>query len=82
MRRIGPIRAGIWSLSWQMIWLAAGMAWFHTEWVEKKYNSSIAPVVGLVASVILSRIGLWGYDLSAQTIIQGVKKTLQLRMDA
>ncbi|KAI8161003.1 Solute carrier family 40 member 1 [Colletotrichum sp. SAR 10_70] len=24
MDKIGPIRAGIWSLSWQMIWLAAG----------------------------------------------------------
>ncbi|KAF7328398.1 Solute carrier family 40 protein [Mycena venus] len=28
MKRLGIIRSGIWSLSWQMIWLAAGVSWF------------------------------------------------------
>ncbi|OLN89329.1 Solute carrier family 40 member 1 [Colletotrichum chlorophyti] len=70
MSKIGPIRAGIWSLSWQMIWLAAGVGWFFADKAENR-TSSIEAVSGLVGGVILSRVGLWGYDLSAQTIIQG-----------
>ncbi|CAI0644172.1 unnamed protein product [Colletotrichum noveboracense] len=70
MDKIGPIRAGIWSLSWQMIWLAAGVGWFFADKSQKR-TSSIEAVSGLVGGVILSRVGLWGYDLSAQTIIQG-----------
>lgn len=27
-RRLGVVRAGIWALSWQMIWLAGGLGWF------------------------------------------------------
>ncbi|KAF9876820.1 hypothetical protein CkaCkLH20_05666 [Colletotrichum karsti] len=70
MDKIGPIRAGIWSLSWQMIWLAAGVSWFFADKSQNR-SSSIEAVSGLVGGVILSRVGLWGYDLSAQTIIQG-----------
>lgn len=70
MDKIGPIRAGIWSLSWQMIWLAAGVSWFFADKSQNR-TSSIEAVSGLVGGVILSRVGLWGYDLSAQTIIQG-----------
>jgi hypothetical protein len=62
IRRIGTVRAGTWSLSWQIIWLAAGVSWFIADWADNK-TSSILSVVG---GVILSRVGLWGYDLAAQ----------------
>ncbi|KAJ3955146.1 hypothetical protein N0V92_008334 [Colletotrichum tropicale] len=79
MDKIGPIRAGIWSLSWQMIWLAAGVSWFFADKSQNR-TSSIEAVSGLVGGVILSRVGLWGYDLSAQTIIQGASMTTPVRM--
>ena len=66
MKRIHPARAGMWFLNWQMLWLGAAVSFF---WVEP------VPVVaasGLVVGTILSRIGLWGYDLCAQFIIQEV----------
>ncbi|TLD16216.1 uncharacterized protein PgNI_00056 [Pyricularia grisea] len=69
MKRIGIVRGGIWSLCWQMAWLAAGVAWFFTD-VSGKGTNSIASATGLVVTVALSRIGLWGYDLCAQNIIQ------------
>lgn len=66
MKRINPARAGMWFLSWQMLWLGAAVSFFWAEHV------SIIAASGLVAGSILSRIGLWGYDLCAQFIIQEV----------
>jgi iron-regulated transporter 1 len=67
MRKIGATRAGMWFLSWQIGWLGGAVSFF---WVERK---PIVAASGLVAGTILSRIGLWGYDLSAQFIIQQVR---------
>ncbi|OCT51963.1 iron-regulated transporter [Cladophialophora carrionii] len=64
MHKIGATRAGMWFLSWQVTWLGGAVSFF---WVEKK---PIVAASGLVAGTILSRIGLWGYDLCAQFIIQ------------
>lgn len=64
MSKIGPIRTGIWFLSFQMICLGIAVLIFWTEQV------SIWAASGLVGGTILSRIGLWGFDLSAQVIIQ------------
>ncbi|KAK6214417.1 hypothetical protein LQW54_004466 [Pestalotiopsis sp. IQ-011] len=69
MRRIGPVRGGIWSLSWQMIWLAGATAWFFSDFHDAGTNSILAGA-GLAVGVALSRVGLWGYDLCAQTIVQ------------
>lgn len=69
MERIGPVRAGMWFLSWQMLWLGVAVSFFWAEPV------SIVAAAGLVAGTILSRIGLWGYDLCAQFIIQEVSAT-------
>lgn len=66
MTWIGPARAGMWFLSWQMLWLGAATSFF---WAEPL---SIAAASGLATGTILSRIGLWGYDLCAQFIIQDV----------
>lgn len=66
MHRIGAIRCGIWFLNWQIVWvvIAATMLWVE---IPPKYA-----VAGLLAGTIASRIGLWGFDLSAQVIVQEV----------
>ncbi|KAJ9156801.1 Iron-regulated transporter [Coniochaeta hoffmannii] len=69
MRRIGVVRSAIWSLSWQMIWLAAGAGWFFAD-IRGQGTGSIAAATGLVVGVAFSRVGLWSYDLCAQSIIQ------------
>lgn len=65
MQRIGPARAGMWFLSWQMVWLGLAVCVF---WALP--GGSVVPASGLVAGTILSRVGLWGFDLCAQLIIQ------------
>ncbi|WPH01846.1 Hypothetical protein R9X50_00470000 [Acrodontium crateriforme] len=69
MQKIGAIRGGIWSLCWQMIWLAAGISWFFSD-LHGMGTNSVAAATGLAVGVALSRVGLWGYDLCAQNIIQ------------
>ncbi|KAF4556927.1 Hypothetical protein D9617_1g088090 [Elsinoe fawcettii] len=64
MSRIGPIRSGIWQLNWQLSCLAIATA---TMFVPT------TPLGGLwlfLPAVMLSRAGLWGFDLSAQVLIQ------------
>ncbi|KAG7284860.1 hypothetical protein NEMBOFW57_009475 [Staphylotrichum longicolle] len=68
-KRIGIVRGGIWSLCWQMVWLAGGMIWFFAD-ASGKGTNSVVSATGLAVAVALSRIGLWGYDLCAQNIIQ------------
>ncbi|KAI5204067.1 hypothetical protein AUEXF2481DRAFT_32622 [Aureobasidium subglaciale EXF-2481] len=64
MHKIGAIRCGIWFLNWQIVWvvITATMLWVE---LPPKYA-----VVGLLAGTIASRVGLWGFDLSAQVIVQ------------
>ncbi|KAL3962389.1 hypothetical protein ACCO45_003912 [Purpureocillium lilacinum] len=69
MRRIGPVCGGIWSLSCQMIFLAAGLSWFLAEF-EGEPARRLASATGLAVCVAFSRLGLWGYDLCAQAIVQ------------
>lgn len=66
MSRIGAVRAGIWFLSWQAMWLssAVGLLWVGSEW------SSQPSLPVFILGVILSRFGLWSFDLCAQLIIQ------------
>lgn len=66
MKRMGPYRAGMWFLSWQIAWLVASVTFFWRE-------QGVIAASGLAAGAILSRIGLWGYDLSASLIIQTVR---------
>ena len=66
MRRVLPVRVGMWFLSWQMIWLGGAVSFFWTE------GTSIVAASGLVGGTILSRVGLWGFDLCVQFIIQEV----------
>jgi solute carrier family 40 (iron-regulated transporter), member 1 len=64
MSQLGPVRTGIWFLSFQMACLGIAVLVF---WAAK---APIWAASGLVGGTALSRIGLWGFDLSAQIIIQ------------
>lgn len=71
MKKIGVIRAGIWSLAWQMACLAGALGWYFSNY-DGMGTNSLFSATGLAVGVALSRMGLWGYDLSAQNIIQDV----------
>ena len=48
-------------LSWQMIWLTAGLSWFFANGKDSGLNTStVASATGLALAVALSRVGLWG----------------------
>ncbi|KAI9670922.1 MAG: hypothetical protein M1817_003807 [Caeruleum heppii] len=64
MTKIGPLRAGLWFLNSQLLCVATIIGTFWT------FDSVAMAVFGLVAGVILSRVGLWGFDLCVQSIIQ------------
>jgi solute carrier family 40 (iron-regulated transporter), member 1 len=64
--RLGSVRlAGVWSISWQTGWLTLGVVAFLVA-------GGMLGVTGLVVGVIMSRIGLWGFDLAVHNIIQDV----------
>ncbi|KAK7418370.1 hypothetical protein QQX98_003990 [Neonectria punicea] len=65
MVRIGPVRAGLWFSSWQVGCLALGMSMF---W--RFADHTLLSTLGLVGGTILSRVGLWGFDLAVQIIVQ------------
>jgi iron-regulated transporter 1 len=64
MKRLGAIRTGSVSVAWQAAWLTLGVVVFLA-------GAKFA-VTGLIGGVVLSRIGLWGFDLAVQYIIQEV----------
>lgn len=76
MKYIGPIRGGIWSLSWQMISLTLGLGLFLRDGFGAEASHRMESIAGLIVCIALSRLGLWGYDLCAQTIIQEVWQQL------
>lgn len=67
MDRVGPLRSGLWFLNWQSACLAVAAAGF----VFLDPESWLVAVV-LIVSVSLSRIGLWGFDLCVQFLVQEV----------
>ncbi|KAL6694669.1 Ferroporti-1 [Trichoderma pleuroticola] len=66
MGRIGPVRAGLWMSSWQVIMLVVGVCIF---WAFDGKDSLIS-ASGLVGGTVLSRLGLRGFDLCVQLIVQ------------
>jgi iron-regulated transporter 1 len=72
MGKIGPIRSGLWLIVWQMLFVGAGMAIF---WACAE-DRPIISASGIVGGTILSRLGLRGFDLSVQLIIQEVSPRL------
>lgn len=65
--KIGPVRAGIWLTSWQMSCLVAGITGFWALLSRPAISASV-----LVGGTILSRVGLIGFDLCTQIIVQEV----------
>lgn len=70
-KAVGPVRGGLWSICWEMVWLAGGVGWYLGEYNRSK-ERMVLTTSGLVGGVALSRVGLWGFDLCAQNIIQDV----------
>lgn len=66
-KRIGAVRAGIWFLNAELVFIALSCAML---WLPVANTQGLTKTLVLVLMVILSRTGLWGYDLSAQIIIQ------------
>ncbi|KAJ5620210.1 hypothetical protein N7510_004194 [Penicillium lagena] len=64
MNRIGPIRSGLWFLNWQLCCVAGAAAAYIFD------ASSQLVACSLIVGVALSRIGLWGFDLSVQFLVQ------------
>lgn len=64
--RLGAVRAGIWSLSWQFLCLAPGIATFWTS----GFGSTTLTTYLFISTIILSRVGLWSFDLTAQLLVQ------------
>jgi hypothetical protein len=70
--RIGAVRAGIWFLSWQTIFLAP---------IPVIMFLALNPAMQgglLVGFVSVSRLGLWGFDLSEQFLVQQVRPSSHL----
>ena len=74
MARMGPIRAGLWFSSWQVMMLMAGTAFFW-DFRDRPFVAA----GGLVCGTILSRVGLRGFDLCTQIIVQEVRVALLIR---
>lgn len=67
MGRIGPTRAGLWLANWQLASLVAGISIF---WIFP--DQPLISASGLVGGTILSRVGLRGFDLCVQILVQEV----------
>ena len=66
LNRVGLLRSGLWFVNWQIACLLGAVISFLL--IEK---STLAALI-LVAGVIASRVGLWGFDLCVQIIVQEV----------
>ena len=66
MKRIGTLRSGLWFINWQLCCLIGAVSSF---WLIDK---PIVAALILVAGMIFSRVGLWGFDLCVQIIVQEV----------
>jgi len=63
---IGPVRSGIWFLSWQAIFLAPVAVTLFLP-INKALQGGL-----LSGFVSVSRLGLWGFDLTEQYLVQQV----------
>lgn len=68
MKKIGPVRAGLWSSSWQVTMLVAGSVVFCVF-----EDFPVVSASGLVIGTALSRVGLRSFDLCTQIIVQEVR---------
>ncbi|KAL5117258.1 hypothetical protein ACEQ8H_004817 [Pleosporales sp. CAS-2024a] len=65
MARIGAVRSGLWFINEQLISIALAIGlWLY--YMDKPITAGIV----LVSGVAFSRLGLWGFDLSVQFLVQ------------
>lgn len=62
--RVGPVRAGLWSINWQLLFLVPTVSLFVL--IEPPFTAALI----MVAGVVMSRVGLWGFDLAVQLLVQ------------
>lgn len=67
MNKIGPIRSGLWFLNEQFTCIAVSVILYMSATAGTK-----AAGYSLIAGVTFSRLGLWGFDLSVQYLVQEV----------
>jgi solute carrier family 40 (iron-regulated transporter), member 1 len=65
MRKIGPVRAGLWLMMWQISCIAAFAG------TTMKYDAGTRIVgICLIVGITFKRLRLWGSDLCIQYIVQ------------
>ncbi|KAF2794147.1 hypothetical protein K505DRAFT_324959 [Melanomma pulvis-pyrius CBS 109.77] len=65
MRKIGPVRSGLWFINEQLIAVALAVGLFTSVNSQAQLAG-----VALIFGVTLSRFGLWGFDLCVQFLVQ------------
>ena len=72
MSRVGSLRAGIWFLNWQLLCVTCACIFFWLPELSEvlPHTDTIPVYCGAIGCIILSRLGLWGFDLSVQMILQ------------
>ncbi|EKG13948.1 Ferroporti-1 [Macrophomina phaseolina MS6] len=65
MNKIGPVRSGLWFLNEQFTCIAVSVILYLSATAGTK-----AAGYSLIAGVTFSRLGLWGFDLSVQYLVQ------------
>lgn len=65
MHKIGAVRSGLWFINEQLISIALAVSLFSLANDKTKIAGG-----ALVLGVCLSRLGLWGFDLSVQYLVQ------------
>jgi len=68
MHKIGRIRSGLWSINFQVVVLLIAV----TAFVSTQDTSKLPGLI-LTAGIALSRVGLFGFDLAVQDIVQEVR---------
>ncbi|KAK8044654.1 hypothetical protein PG993_004678 [Apiospora rasikravindrae] len=66
MSALGTVRAGLWFSTLQITMLVAGMAVF----MAYREDNPMLAATGMVGGTVLSRVGLRGFDLCTQIIVQ------------
>ncbi|KAF2727212.1 hypothetical protein EJ04DRAFT_547345 [Polyplosphaeria fusca] len=66
MERIGVVRAGFWLLAWQVASISLPVTIIAMLDTRSKFVA-----ICLVSGICVKRLGLWGFDLAVQYIVQG-----------
>lgn len=75
MSRVGPVRAGLWCINWEALCITGAVIAIYSTNGNSSTDKflfifSSKSTFLLVSAVIFSRLGLWGFDLCAQSLIQ------------